>query len=168
MRESIIVQDYKNYLINQGLSKATVDNYLVDAVKFLGWLSLYLQQFNFSINPKDPSTYIVYINSKTIQDFQEFLLKNEASRKTLNRRLISLKKFLDFTVNEGYLIKNPALPLKNIPAEEYSFKISFKSQQAIEETLKEFKQWLEDKKTTNTTVKNYCSDIRHFLNWLQK
>jgi site-specific recombinase XerD len=52
-----------------------------------------------------------------------------------------------------------ALNLSNIPAQ--------KQKQISYEIIKDFKRHLEEKRVSQNTIKNYLSDIRQFLTWLE-
>jgi site-specific recombinase XerD len=152
MRESYIIQNYKGYLKQQNLSPTTVDNYLVDCVLFLKWLSKYLRNQGFNIINNKPSTSIGFINKKVVNDYKSSLLKAKIPAATLNRRLAGLKKLLNYIVERGYLISNPAQDLAQIKNTDKN------------KILESFRLALIKSKVTDTTVKNYISDIRDFLN----
>jgi site-specific recombinase XerD len=156
MRESYLIRKYRRYLTSKKLSTSTVDNYLVDASAFLRWFSSYLTRQSFKINPREPATYIAYVNKKGVSDFARQLALKNAAGATIKRKIAGLRKFLDFAVAQGYLIKNP---VENI---ETPKSISSK------EILPEFRKWIEKKGATDVTVKNYICDIRHFISWFKE
>lgn len=133
------------------MSTSTVDNYLVDGLKFLQWLANYLTKLKFAIIPSQPTTFIAYADHEIVNEYRKHLMLHESSPATINRRIAGLKKLLEFTVEAGYLSDNPAQTLKNAALFD------------PKKTLSEFKNWLEKEELTDTTIKNYLADVRHFL-----
>ncbi|WP_428224604.1 site-specific tyrosine recombinase XerD [Flavobacterium sp.] len=90
------IKDFQYYLqIERGLSKNSIDNYILDVEKLEG----YLTQHQISISP-------VHISQETVQDFIY------ATSKTINprsqARLISgLKSFFNYLIFEDYRQDNP-------------------------------------------------------------
>lgn len=158
MRESYLIQKYRSYLASKKLSTATVDNYLTDATIFCSWASRYLSARGYTIDPTQPATYLAYVTAKTVSDFNLSLVKKNAAAKTVKRRLAGLKKFLDFAVSAGYLSHNPAANIQVQQAEPL---------QNPSDTLNKFKKWLHKRNLTDTTIKNYISDLRHFLHHVE-
>lgn len=155
MRESFFLIDYQKYLETQKISTSTVDNYLVDAIKFLKWLTSYLTKLEFTISPDQPTTFISYTDHEAVIGYRKHLISRESSPATISRRISGLKKLLDFAVSAGYLPENPAQSLKNVASFD------------PKKTLSEFKKWLEKEEVTDTTVKNYLADVRHFLEFVK-
>lgn len=156
MRESYTIRKYKAFLSAENLSTSTVDNYLVDAIYFLQFLGKYLTAQNFTINKQIPATYLPYTNQKCALAFNNALLLSGASKSTITRRIAGVKKFLDFAVKEEYLAINPIENFKII---------NILQKENPRQLINNFKLWLKKQNATDTTIKNYASDIRHFLNF---
>jgi len=151
MRESLLLQKYKSYLESTNVSTATVDNYVADVVFFLGWLITYLPSHGYSISTAQPSAYISYVDNAIVGEFSAHLSRGTFSNSTVARKVAGLKSFFKFVVTEGYLTTDPFLNF-NIDPLNHS-----------RSTLSSFRTWLQRKKVTDHTIKNYISDIRHLL-----
>lgn len=64
-------------------------------------------------------------------------------------------------MSHGWLVKNEASQVRNLQP-------SLADQQsANKKVLVEFRKHLEAEKVSQITIKNYLSDLRHFLSWLE-
>ena len=158
MRESFFLTHYKQYLRRQKISTATVDNYLVDGVQFLRWLGDKLRQRGYQIIPQQPATFISYLNQRLLLDYFNYLATRVSAPATRKRRIAGVKKLLEYAIKQGYLDQQE-LALKKLTEQLLLLNPA--------RLLVEFKQWLQREKTTELTIKNYLSDIRHLLNFIQ-
>lgn len=145
------------YLKTKGVSPITQKNYLSDLRHFLGWFFLVLKSKKIVVDQSDPSSFCSYITKEVTSRYKNFLSVNRIPPKTINRRLSTLRKFCSFCIAQGYLQENPAKHITNVG----------KKKDPVEEILKKFNKALEEEGTTNVTIKNYLSDIKQFLIWVE-
>lgn len=153
---------FKLYLKSQGASPVTIKNYLSDFNHFWGWLILTLKSTLIPFDQDVPTTIIDQITPQIIARYKDFLLANKTSEKTLNRKLSTLRKFGQFCISQGWLATNPAKKVTNITLEQGG-----REKQQSEKILAKFAKSLEKEKVSPVTVKNYLSDLKHFLSWIE-
>lgn len=149
---------FKNYLLIQKNSPVTAKNYVADLNNFLDWLH---NQTGIKHQIVGKGIFSLF-TKETLEEYKAFLLSNEAPLATLNRRLSTLRKFGQFGLSQGWLKNNPALKIINA-----TFKETKNDLEVGEKFLKGFKKQLEKEKISPITIKNYLSDLKHFLNWLE-
>ena len=150
---------FKLYLKTQGVSPVTIKNYLSDFNHFWGWLIFSLQSGLVPFDRNDSLTIIAYFTSQMVIRYKDFLLANKIPPQTVNRRFSTLRQFGKFCISQGWIAANPAKQITNI---SYQERLDQK-----EKILTEFKRDLEKERASPLTVKNYLSDLRHFLGWLE-
>ncbi|OGH49557.1 MAG: hypothetical protein A3I54_00225 [Candidatus Levybacteria bacterium RIFCSPLOWO2_02_FULL_41_11] len=93
------LKDFKDYLYIFGASNLTIKNYLVDLNAFTNWAE---NAFKTDLNiSKD---YISSITSEIIDAYkQRLILLLRLSPKTVNRKLSSIRKYLEFASSRGYI-----------------------------------------------------------------
>jgi len=152
MRESLLLQKYKGYLLESKVSTGTVDNYVADVVFFLDWLATYLPSNGYSISTLKPSTYISYVDRDVVGEFTSHLSKGTFTNSTVARKVAGLRSFFKFVVSSGYLEVDPFSDFNMDPLSRRR------------SLLNSFRLWLKKQEATDLTIKNYISDVRHFLN----
>lgn len=167
-----LLKQYKTVLSLDKIANGTIRSYLSDTRHFLSWLTHVSVHGPTKATPlpsdapsevsargrlKGISDSLNLIRRKTVDRYYEYLVENQIPRSTINRRLSSLRKFGLFCVEQGWLPDNYFAYLKNIARNET----------APEDTyhLNAYRQVLLARETSPQTVKNYLSDIRHFINW---
>ena len=154
---------FKLYLKSQGASPVTIKNYLSDFNHFWGWLILTLKSSLIPFDRENPTTIASQITPQIIVQYKSFLDGNKTPAKTINRRLSTLRKFGQFCLSQGWLATNPAKKVTNVTLVEPRTK----EEQRKEKILAEFRKELEREKISPITAKNYLSDLRHFLGWIE-
>jgi len=147
---------FKNYLQIQKASPVTIKNYLVDINHFLEWLA---QKTGVKHQIVGKAIFGLF-TEETLNEYKADQLKQKIPLVTLNRRLSSLRKFGQFGKSQGWLQKNPAEKVTNIQSTSKESKPTF-------EVLANFQKQLQKEKVSPLTIKNYLSDLRHFLSWLE-
>jgi len=145
---------FKNYLKTQKISSVTIKNYVADINNFFSWLEKKTQ-----IKYQVAGTAILGLFTK--ETIEEYKKDQTAPLSTVNRRLSALRKFGSFIQSQGWAGNNPALEITN----SGSSKIK---KEAPKDILNDFKQDLEKESISAVTIKNYMSDLRHFLGWLKE
>ena len=131
------------------LSPSTIKNYLSDTKHFLTYIKTTYQEPNIKPN------HITPVNIKNYLD----QLSKTYPYTTLKRRFSSLKRFTNFLYLTKLLNADPIkhLNLNNTKKNTTTSKI-----------LDTFKSFLKSEGLSNSTIKNYTSDINHYLLWANK
>lgn len=143
-----LLSGFKNHLLENS-SKATVKNYLSDINNYFAWFTKTKMIDPFS----DPDLFFKAHSFKTLREYKESLVNAKASSSTIKRRFAALKRFDQFTFKENLSSSKPMSEIKGI------------SLPKDENILSGFKKYLEKTDNSQSTIKNYVSDINHFLNW---
>lgn len=149
-------ESYRAYLKTQGLSSATNKNYVADINHFLDWLyqKTHVHHRVAGIN------ILGLFTIETLEEYKANLTDQNTPLSTVNRRLSALRKFGQFAKTQGWINQNPVLKIKNVVVPE--------SEQSVKQNLlARFQKSLEEEKVSKLTIKNYLSDLRHFLIWLE-
>lgn len=97
------IKEYKNYLkLERGLSQNTIDNYVFDIEKLVGFLT----ENSIDVNP-------VQISDETIQQFV-YSISEKVNARSQSRILSGLKSFFNYLIFEDYRDTTP-LELIEIP-----------------------------------------------------
>ena len=143
-----LLSEFKNHLL-QNSSKATAKNYLSDLNNYFAWFTK-----TKMINPlSDPAVFFKTHSLKTLREYKESLIEIGVSSSTIKRRFAALKRFDQFTFKENLTFSSPMSEIQGI------------SLPKDENILLGFKKYLEKEKNSQSTIKNYISDINHFFNW---
>lgn len=143
-----------------GVSGKTLRNYRADLSHFSGWAVLHLQSAGVKIVSSDG--ILPHFSAQLIAIYKGYHLENKIPERTTNRRLSTLRNFARFLLSEGQITQDPTSSISNLRREQ-----DFKEK--LIPLTEEFVRHLEEEKVSKITIKNYLSDIRHFLNWsLQK
>ena len=147
---------FKNYLQIEKASSVTVKNYLADINHFLEWLA---QKTGIKHQIVGKGIFGLF-TEETLNEYKTEQLIKKTPLSTLNRRLSALRKFGQFGLSQGWLKENPAIT-------NAGSNLLSKDQDQSDKVLSEFQKQLEKEKISPLTIKNYLSDLRHFLNWLE-
>ncbi|WP_339307102.1 tyrosine-type recombinase/integrase [Paenibacillus sp. FSL L8-0435] len=110
------IEEFIHMLANEGeLHPKTVKEYTSDLKHFIEWYkesTMLSEEFSLRIEDVDTSTLVSYR-----EDAHNVMLLKPA---TINRRLITLKRFFKWAVLESRLSHDPSKPLKFIPEDKVS------------------------------------------------
>ncbi len=148
---------FRYYLKTQKASSATIKNYVADINNFLDWFAV-KTGIRYQVVGK---ALFKLFNQETIEEYKTDLQTKKTPLSTINRRLSALRKFGQFGLSQGWLIKNDAFQVDNLHLSPVN------SQSSSQKVLAGFKKHLGQEKVSQITIKNYLSDLRHFLNWLE-
>ena len=151
MNQSLLVRSFSLYLKAKNVSPATLRNYLTDARHFLNWLDL---PFN------DPYKIAQSITEETLIKYQQFLKENNIAAATINRRFSALRQLGRFFISQGWSKKNPVKKVSNITAK--------KKNNFAQQLMEKFAKSLKNEGKSQSTIRNYLSDVRGYLEWDQK
>lgn len=138
---------------------STIKNYLSDTKQFLKWLSDNLQTDQIlpqHITPTIINNYLTHLRSDLNKGQKGLTFVNLS---TINRRLSSLRNFGQFLEDSGLLDQDPTTDLTNLKPTQKS--------PTIRRIITQFTKYLKSEDLSNSTIKNYCSDIKNYLIWAQ-
>lgn len=147
---------FKIYLKTRGVSKVTIKNYISDLTHFLAWMELFLRSQNLPLFQNESEFLGRYFTQNLVERYKNYLFSN-LPLSTVNRRLSTLRTFARFCLRQAWITEDPTKNISNIATERQSTRAT------KEKILEEFRKSLEKEKTSSNTIKNYLSDIRGFL-----
>lgn len=148
---------FRQHLKTQKISPVTIKNYVADIRNFLDWLAT-KTGIKYQVAGK---SIFGLLTQETIEEYKADLIAKSTPPSSINRRLSALRKFSQFGISHGWLVKNEASRVRNLQSPLEG------RQSPNEKVLAEFKKHLEAEKVSQITIKNYLSDLRHFLSWLE-
>lgn len=87
----LIKEQYPDYLLNNGLSDSTVKSYSTDIKLFLK----YVEKNNYQFDGEITRTSVI--------EYKDFLISNDASVATINKKMNSILSFNNFLIDKGYM-----------------------------------------------------------------
>ena len=103
-----IVSNYQHYLEQAGKSANTIKAYVHDVTSFAKWFEQTSGE-EFAASLIDP---------REIVDYRSFLLQRGKSPATINRRLVSLRRFFLWAKRQGAAGDNPFEMLERVHVKE--------------------------------------------------
>jgi site-specific recombinase XerD len=156
MNPKNITKPFSLYLKSERVSENTLRNYLADTRHFLSWL-INVQP---NLASSKPNIIAQSISKDVLKNYKNFLEKGEVSSSTINRRLSSLRKLSSFFVSQGWRQNNPGKKVTNITSK--------KGNTSDWQILNRFAKSLKNEGKSSSTVRNYLSDVRGFLSFVNK
>lgn len=150
-------ENFIKYLNSLGISPKSHKNYRSDLTHFTGWLILKVRSFGSYVETLTEA--LPFLNTNLIHEYRGYMFENQTPEKSINRRLTTLRHFSRFLLGAQIIDLDFMDGIENISASNSpvpSIKI-----------LEEFRSYLEAEKVSKNTAKNYISDIRQFLAWLE-
>lgn len=111
-----IISKFINTLANQeDLNPKTLKEYASDLKQFVGWFE----------SPEHQEEKIIFcieeISTPTLTRYRDVMQRiSELKPATINRRLITLKRFFEWAITEDYIRRDPSKPVKLVPEERVS------------------------------------------------
>lgn len=155
-KDSLLIS-FTNHLRVLGVSSNTLKNYRSDILFFSGWAKDRLKQDG--IVAVAFSEMIPFLSPSLASEFKLFQSSNSQSRATVNRRLSALRTLSKFLVESQVLESDFMDQIANVGTVNESL--------GAHPVLGHFKKHLESQNVSKNTVKNYLSDVKHFLSWLE-
>ncbi len=153
-----IKKEFVKYLDSLGLSPKSHKNYRSDLSHFLGWAILKIRSFGSYV--ESLSEIVPFLTGNLAREYRDYMTQNSAPAKTVNRRLSTLRhlsKFLTTTQTTDFDFMNG---IENIS-------LGQKKKPVIEPVIANFRSYLEGQKVSPNTIKNYLSDVKQFMTWLE-
>lgn len=149
---------FVKYLENLGISSKSLKNYKSDLSHFSAWIIIRVKTFGSYI--ESLSEAIPFLSEEIAIEYKTHMVVGQVPAKTINRRLSTLRHFSRSLVASQLIDNDFALNLENMST-------SNKTRHEPAPLVSEFGTYLEAKKISKNTIKNYLSDTRQFLSWLE-
>lgn len=157
-----IFKNFLNNLHNQGKSKVSIKNYKSDMGHFLAWAVLKLK--SFGSYAESLTEILPFIDHKFFDEYKRYMIENKLKLKTINRRLSTLRNFSSFLYSANLIGQDFMNGIQNMGIGTHDF-----VREKEQEILVKFRESLEkNNKASANTVKNYVSDVKNFLAWLNE
>ncbi|HKB88492.1 MAG TPA: site-specific integrase [Patescibacteria group bacterium] len=153
-----VKNDFFKYLTSLGISSKSHKNYRSDLGHFLGWAILKIR----SIGPyvESLTEVVPFLSFELMRDYKTYMIENTAPAKTVNRRLSTLRHLARFLTAVQTTDLDFMKGLENV-----TLRPGKKAD--VDPVINNFKAYLEAEKVSPNTVKNYLSDIKQFMSWLE-
>lgn len=154
------IQFEQHLKVKHGVSGKTLRNYRADLLHFKNWAKGNLLDKGILIETLDDS--VPYLSSEDlVLTYKQYHMLIGVPASTTNRRLSTLRNFGRFLEIEGITSINPAKTVTNVKSEPSRAELA-------QSLISDFANHLTDTGVSKVTAKNYLSDVRHFLAWMEK
>jgi len=153
-----IRKNFVNYLGSFSLSNKSLKNYKSDLNHFTGWIILKIRSFGSYADTLTEA--IPFISRELAKEYKNYMIENSISPKTINRRLSTARHLSKYLHSNEILDIDFMEQIENISSAK-------KHRSPASPVLNSFRGYLEKEKVSGNTIKNYLSDTRQFLNWLE-
>lgn len=153
-----VKKEFIKYLDSLGLSPKSHKNYRSDLTHFLAWAILKIRTFGSYV--ESLTEIVPFLSLDLSREYKSYLYENSAPPKTINRRLSTLRHLSKFLTATQIADTDFMAGVENIL-------LSPKKITKAEPIIDSFKAYLEAEKVSPNTVKNYLSDIKQFMTWLE-
>jgi site-specific recombinase XerD len=155
-----ITKDFLNYLSSLGISPKSFKNYKSDISHFTGWLIFKAK--TWGVLAETLTDTIPFLNQDLASQYKNYLLENKIAVKTVNRRLSTLRHLANFFIVSQILDFNFMEGIANLSSNPSFQKGKYQY------LIQGFNDHLASQKASPNTIKNYLSDIKHFVSWLEE
>lgn len=157
-----IIKKFITNLQNEGKSNVSIKNYKSDISHFLAWAILKLK--SFGTYAESVAEITPFISKEFFNEYKDYMVKNNIKTKTINRRLSSLRNFSRFLSVEALIDEDYTQGIQNV-----GIGIISSAQLKAKDIVEEFRESLaKSDEVSENTIKNYASDIRSFLAWINE
>lgn len=146
-------------LLRVGVSKNTLKFYKSDLNHFINWFLLRIKILGFFA--QDIESAVPYLNINEAVSYKTYLEDNRTPTKTINRRLSALRRFATFLMEQNLLSLNFMDGVTNSGIKKVA------KNTTKDDLASDFNKYLQTQEISHTTIKNYLSDIKHFMTWLE-
>lgn len=146
------------YLSSLNLSPKSHKNYRSDLNHFLAWAILKIRSYGPFI--EDLTDTIPFLTQRLALGYKTFMTENNFPDKTINRRLSTLRHLSRFLVSTQVIDSDFMGEIENMTSVK-------KPKSKVDPIVNDFRAHLEAEKISANTIKNYVSDVRQFLTWLE-
>lgn len=150
---------FEKYLLDKTrVSEKSLKHYRSDLSHFSAWFIFKIK--TFGILAEEFKETIPFLNKDIAEEYKKFLISNKIAFKTINRRLSTLRHLARFLILNEILHFDFMENTTNIKKEKFM--------PEEKQIISEFSQYLTSEKISQNTSKNYISDIKQFLGWVEK
>lgn len=153
-----VVEKFTEYLSNKNISKKSLKNYKSDVSHFSAWLIFKIR--TFGVYADSLTEAVPFITPNSAHEYKDYLVQNNIPESTINRRLSTLRHLGNFLTSLQILDFNFTEDISNVSLTEEE-----KDEHPV---LVEFEKHLGTEDVTQNTIKNYKSDVRQFIEWLER
>ena len=157
-KADIVITTFIKHLRLLGVSPNTLNNYRSDLSLFSNWAKAMLRLDG--ITAETLSELVPFLSPALANKFKSSLSSGIHSENTVNRRLSSLRALSRFLLESQILESDFMYEVTNLGTRQDS---SFRAHPVVGH----FQKHLESQKVSKNTVKNYISDVKHFLEWFE-
>jgi site-specific recombinase XerD len=158
--QAILEHTFIDFLLKEGASLSTRNNYRTDVRHFLSWVKITIQKINSQV-PDQLDPFFRHTTPELLENYKRSLLTNDIPVATINRRLCAIRMFFRCCHQQGFIDRNPAVTLQNVIPQR-------SIRDVIDDLVASFRADLAAEGASKVTVRNYCSDVRQFITWLGK
>lgn len=156
-----VLQGFLESLFSENISRISAANYLSDINQFFPWFA---RQVNFSgVYVESFSDLLPFFKIDSGKIYKEYLLQLKIPVSSINRALSSLRRLSRYLLSRGLLTFDFMEATGNVKKYQKEGQTL-----ASHPLLSEFEKHLSMESSSKNTVKNYVSDVRHFLSWLER
>ncbi|EKE13335.1 MAG: hypothetical protein ACD_13C00031G0004 [uncultured bacterium] len=156
------IKKFLNNLQDQGKSLVSIKNYKSDINHFLAWAILKLKSLgSYADNVIELTPFI---NRDFFNEYKSYMVENNIKVKTINRRLSSLRNLSNFLYSSQALDRDYMQGIQNVGIGTLT-PMRVKDRDIVERFRESL---IKDENVSSNTVKNYVSDVRGFLAWIEK
>jgi site-specific recombinase XerD len=156
--EDFIKQKFAEYLTNLGISPKSHKNYRSDLSHFNGWLILKIRSIGSYIESLTEA--IPFLSPELAKEYRSYMQENKIPVKTINRRLSTLRHLARYLASSQTLDTDFMNGVENIA-------MNPRKRTSMGPIVENYRSYLEAQNVSKNTVKNYVSDIRQFLAWIE-
>jgi len=158
---------FKQFLIsgNKFLSNISLKNYVSDLRHFFAWFYFKLKSNSKDIEKSKLSEIINnYFTKILLFQYKTYLIENNISVQSINRRLSTLRKLSKFFLSQGWIKTNPCKEISNVSLSQDQNNTKYYSNNVSEKFLaNEYKKALESQKLNQANIDTQINDINEFV-----
>lgn len=153
---------FESYLKDEvSVSTNSLRFYRSDFNHFANWLIREIKKMSIYVETFEET--LPYLTSDFANRYKDFLKQKKSPKATINRKLSALRHLGRFLLQVGMLDFDFMKETNNVG----TTKPKQTSKSPYSSLSKGFQNHLEGEDISKNTVKNYLSDIKHFLEWLE-
>jgi site-specific recombinase XerD len=154
LKTDLIKKEFVNYLNSLGISPLSLKNYRSDLSHFIAWAILKVRSYGSYV--ESLTEIVPFLNASIGREYKNFMAENSVPAKTLNRRLSTLRHLSKFMLTSHASENDFTQGIENVST-------NLIKKVKPNPVFNDFRTYLENEKVSPNTIKNYISDIRHFL-----
>lgn len=155
-KRDLIFSQFLGHLAFLGVSQNTLKNYSSDISTFEVWIKARVAEAG--ISAESLKDCIPFLSPEIASEFKDFLAQKH-QKLAVNRRLASLRALSRFLTESQIMEFDFMDGVSNLGTQT--------SVLAKHPVIADFRKHLESENVSGNTIKNYLSDVKHFLSWLE-